>query len=177
VNVRVIAATHRDLAEDVRTGRFREDLYYRINVFPVRVPPLRERAEDIPLLVWTFLEEFCSRMGKRITQVPRGTMEALQRHAWPGNVRELKNVIERGAIVTTGETLRVPMLEDAPLLEARPTTLADSEREIIVRTLETTRGRVKGPKGAATALGLNPSTLYGRMKKLGIRSPGHADDQ
>jgi PAS domain S-box-containing protein len=177
VNVRVIAATHRDLAEDVRTGRFREDLYYRINVFPVRVPPLRERSEDIPLLVWTFLEEFSSRMGKRITQVPRGTMEALQHHTWPGNVRELKNVIERGAIVTTGETLRVPMLEDAPLLETRPTTLADSEREIIVRTLETTRGRVKGPKGAAAALGLNPSTLYGRMKKLGIRSPGQADDR
>jgi formate hydrogenlyase transcriptional activator len=177
VNVRVIAATHRDLAEDVRKGRFREDLYYRINVFPIRVPPLRERVEDIPLLVWAFLEEFSSRMGKRITQVPRGTMEALQRCAWPGNVRELKNVIERAAIVTTGETLRVPMLEDAPLLEARPTTLADSEREIILRTLEITRGRIKGPKGAAAALGLNPSTLYGRMKKLGIRSPGSADER
>ncbi len=177
VNVRVIAATHRDLAEDVRRGRFREDLYYRINVFPVRVPPLRERAEDIPLLVWTFLDEFSSRMGKRITQVPRGTMDAFQRYAWPGNVRELKNVIERGAIVTTGETLRVPMLEDAPPLETRPTTLADSEREIILHTLESTRGRIKGPKGAAAALGLNPSTLYGRMKKLGIRSPKQAGDR
>ena len=102
VNVRVIAATHRDLAEDVRKGRFREDLYYRLNVFPILVPPLRERAEDIPLLVWAFLEEFCARMGKKITQVPRRTMEALQRYPWPGNVRELRNVIEHGAIVTTG---------------------------------------------------------------------------
>ena len=108
VNVRVIAATNRDLAEEVRKGRFREDLYYRLNVFPIRVPPLRERPEDIPLLVWAFLEEFSSRMGKKITQVPRKTMEALQRHPWPGNVRELRNVIEHGAIITTGDTLRVP---------------------------------------------------------------------
>ena len=100
-----IAATNRDLAEEVRKGRFREDLYYRLNVFPIRVPPLRERAEDIPLLVWAFLEEFSARMGKKITQVPRKTMEALQRHAWPGNVRELRNVIEHGAILTTGDTL------------------------------------------------------------------------
>ena len=113
VNVRVIAATNRDLTEEIRKGRFREDLYYRLNVFPIRVPPLRERAEDIPLLVWAFLEEFSSRMGKKITQVPRKTMEALQRHPWPGNVRELRNVIEHGAIVTTGDTLRVPMLDEA----------------------------------------------------------------
>ena len=175
-NVRVIAATHRDLEEDVRTGRFRQDLYYRINVFPVRVPPLRERVEDIPLLVWTFLEEFSSRMGKRIIQVPRRTMDALQRYHWPGNVRELKNVIERGAIVTTGDTLRVPMIEDAGPARVRPATLADSEREIILRALESTRWQIKGPSGAAAALGLKPSTLYGRMKKLGIRPPGRADD-
>ncbi len=120
VDVRVIAATNRDLAEEVRKGRFREDLYYRLNVFPIRVPPLRERAEDIPLLVWTFLEEFCSRMGKKITQVPRKTMEALQRHPWPGNVRELRNVIEHGAIVTTGDTLKVPMLDEAVAGRRRP---------------------------------------------------------
>ena len=113
VDVRLIAATNRDLVEEVRKGRFREDLYYRLNVFPIRVPPLRERAEDIPLLVWTFLEEFSARMGKKITQVPRQTMEALQRHPWPGNVRELRNVIEHGAILTTGDTLQVPMLDDA----------------------------------------------------------------
>ena len=174
VNARVIAATHRDLADDVRTGRFRQDLYYRINVFPVRVPPLRDRAEDIPLLVWTFLEEFSGRMGKRITQVPRKTMEALQRYPWPGNVRELKNVIERGAIVTTGDTLRVPMLDDLSPEESRPATLADAERELILRTLVRTGWHIKGPNGAAAALGLNPSTLYGRMKKLGIHAPGPA---
>ncbi len=133
------------------------------------MPPLRERAEDIPLLVWAFLEEFSSRMGKKITQVPRTTMDALQRHPWPGNVRELRNVIEHGAIVTTGETLRVPRLDDAAP-EAAARTLADAEREHILRTLERTGGRIKGPKGAAAALGLNPSTLYSRMKKLGIES-------
>jgi formate hydrogenlyase transcriptional activator len=176
VDVRVIAATHRDLAEDIGKGRFREDLYYRLNVFPIRVPPLRERAEDIPLLVWTFLEELSSRMGKRITQVPRKTMEALQRQPWPGNVRELKNVLEHAAILTTGETLRVPMLDDAAPVGAPTRTLAESERELILRALEKTDWRIKGPKGAAAALGLNPSTLYSRMKKLGIQPPGHAED-
>jgi formate hydrogenlyase transcriptional activator len=175
VDVRLIAATNRDLADDIRTGRFREDLYYRLNVFPIRVPPLRERREDIPLLVWTFLEELSSRMGKRITQVPRKTMEALQRHPWPGNVRELKNVIEHGAIITNGDTLRVPTLDDAAPVGAQQHTLADSERELIVRALESTGWHVKGPRGAAGALGLNASTLYSRMKKLGIRMPGHAE--
>jgi formate hydrogenlyase transcriptional activator len=176
VDVRLIAATNRDLVEEIRKGRFREDLYYRLNVFPIRVPPLRERAEDIPLLVWTFLGEISSRMGKKITQVPRQMMEALQRHPWPGNVRELKNVIEHGAILTTGNTLRVPLLDEAAAVGAPPPTLADSERELIVRALESAGWRIKGPKGAAAALGLNPSTLYGRMKKLGIRPPGPADD-
>ena len=169
VDVRVIAATNRDLAEAIRKGRFREDLYYRLNVFPIRVPPLRERAEDIPLLVWAFLEEFSSRMGKKITQVPRKTMEALQRHPWPGNVRELRNVIEHGAIITTGETLRVPMLDETMPVAAPPQTLADAEREHILRALESAGWHIKGPNGAAAVLGLNPSTLYSRMKKLGIR--------
>jgi len=176
VDVRLIAATNRDLLEEVRKGRFREDLYYRLNVFPIRVPPLRERAEDIPLLVWTFLEDLSARMGKRITQVPRQTMEALQRHPWPGNVRELKNVIEHGAILTTGDTLKVPLLDDAAPVGAPPQTLADSERELILRALESAGWRIKGPKGAAAGLGLNPSTLYSRMKKLGIRPPGSAED-
>jgi transcriptional regulator with GAF, ATPase, and Fis domain len=158
VNVRVIAATNRDLTEEIRKGRFREDLYYRLNVFPIRVPPLRERTEDIPVLVWTFLEEFSTRMGKKITQVPRKTMDALVRHPWPGNVRELRNVIEHGAILTTGDTLRLPMLEDAAPAGAPPPTLADSERELILRALASTGWRVKGPKGASAALGLNPST-------------------
>jgi transcriptional regulator with GAF, ATPase, and Fis domain len=169
VNVRVIAATNRDLADEIRRGRFREDLYYRLNVFPIRVPPLRERAEDIPLQVWAFLEEFSSRMGKKITQVPRATMEALQRHPWPGNVRELRNVIEHGAIITTGDTLKVPLLGGAAPGMALSQTLADAEREHILRALESSGWRIKGPKGAAAALGLNPATLYSRMKKPGIR--------
>jgi formate hydrogenlyase transcriptional activator len=167
VNVRVIAATNRDLTEDLHVGRFRRDLYYRINVFPILVPPLRERPEDIPLLVWAYLKEFSSRMGKKITQVPRATIEALQRHPWPGNVRELRNVIEHGAIITSGETLRVPMLSD--VTPARPAqTLADSERAHILEALEKTGWRIKGLRGAATILGLKLSTLYSRMQKLGI---------
>jgi transcriptional regulator with GAF, ATPase, and Fis domain len=171
VDVRVIAATNRELAEEIRKGRFREDLYYRLNVFPIRVPPLRERPEDIPQLVWTFLGELSARMGKRITQVPRKTMDALQRHPWPGNVRELKNVIEHGAILTSGDTLRVPLLEDAAPAAASQPTLADAERQIVLQALEARRWRIKGPNGTAAALGLNPSTLYSRMKKLGIRPP------
>jgi formate hydrogenlyase transcriptional activator len=172
VDVRLIAATNRDLADDVRKGRFREDLYYRLNVFPIRMPPLRERAEDIPLLVWAFLEDLSARMGKKITQVPRATMDALQRHPWPGNVRELRNVIEHGAIITTGDTLQVSMLGDAAPVAALPRTLADAERDHILRVLESSHGRIKGPKGAAAALGLNPATLYSRMKRLGIRPRG-----
>jgi formate hydrogenlyase transcriptional activator len=174
VNVRVIAATNRDLAEAVRQGRFREDLFYRLNVFPIRVPPLRERAEDIPLLVWTFLEELSSRMGKKITQVPRATMDALVRHPWPGNVRELRNVIEHAVILTSGETLAVPRVGEGAPGAALPQTLTDLERGHILRTLETTGWRIKGPSGAAAALGLNPATLYSRMKKLGIRRTGAA---
>jgi PAS domain S-box-containing protein len=173
VNVRLIAATNRDLTEAVRQGRFREDLYYRLNVFPIRVPPLRERTEDIPLLVWSFLEEFSSRMGKKITQVPRAAMAALQRHPWPGNVRELRNVIEHGAIVTAGDTLRIPQLDEAtsPPVGAPPLTLAQAEREHILEALERTGWHIKGAQGAAAQLGLNPATLYSRMKKLGIRRP------
>ena len=168
VNVRVIAATNRDLLEEVRKGRFREDLYYRLNVFPIRMPPLRDRPDDIPLLVWTFLGEFNTRMGKKITQVPRATMEALQRQPWPGNIRELRNVIERGAIVTTGDMLQVTLAGDAAPSAAPAQTLADAEREHILRELARTGWRIKGPNGAAAALGLNPATLYSRMKKLGI---------
>jgi formate hydrogenlyase transcriptional activator len=167
VDVRVIAATNRDLAEAIRKGGFREDLYYRLNVFPIRVPPLRERAEDIPMLVWAFLEEFSSRMGKKITQVPRRTMEALQRHPWPGNVRQLRNTIEHGAIITVGESLMVPTLDDTMAAPAQ--TAADAEREQILRVLERAGWHIKGPNGAAAVLGLNPATLYSRMKKLGIR--------
>jgi len=169
VDVRLIAATNRDLAEEIRQGRFREDLYYRLNVFPIRVPPLRERSDDIPMLVWALLEEFSARMGKKITQVPRATMEALQKQSWPGNVRELRNVIERAVIVTPDETLRMPVFDGAASA-APPKTLAEAEREHILRALERAGWQIKGPTGAAAELGLNPSTLYSRMKKLGIRS-------
>jgi DNA-binding NtrC family response regulator len=170
VNVRVIAATNRNLQEAVKEGKFREDLFYRLNVFPILVPPLRERAEDIPLLVWAFLQEFCTRMGKKITQVPRKTMEALQRYPWPGNVRELRNVIEHGAIITTGDVLTVPLLDEADSAAAMDIqTLAEAERAHILRILERTNWHIKGPQGAAALLGMNPGTLYGRMKKLDIR--------
>ena len=170
VNVRVIAATNRDL-RGCPQGALPPGPLLPAQRLPHRVPPLRERAEDIPLLVGDFLEEFSSRMAKQITQVPRETMAALQRYAWPGNVRELKNVIERGAIVTTGGTLRVPMIDDSLPGSTPSPTLADSERDIIVRSLERAGGHIKGPRGAAAALGLNASTLYGRMKKLGIHPP------
>ena len=171
VNVRLIAATNRDLADEIRKGRFREDLYYRLNVFPIAVPPLRERREDIPQLVWTFLEEFSSRMGKRITQVPRKSMEDLQRRAWPGNVRELRNVIEHAAILTSGPTLRVPAPTDRPVGPDLQ-TLEEVERAHILRVLGEAGGQVKGSKGAAAILGLHPSTLYSRMAKLGIKREG-----
>jgi formate hydrogenlyase transcriptional activator len=167
VDVRVIAATNRDLAEAIRKGGFREDLYYRLNVFPIRVPPLRERAGDIPMLVWAFLEEFSSRMGKKITQVPRQTMEALQCHPWPGNVRQLRNTIEHGVIITVGESLMVPAFDETMAAPAQ--TSADAGREHILRALERAGWHIKGPNGAAAVLGLNPATLYSRMKKLGIR--------
>jgi len=177
VNVRVIAATNRDLSDEVRKGRFREDLYYRLNVFPIRMPPLRDRQQDIPLLVWDFLADFSARMGKKITQVPRATMDALQRRQWPGNVRELRNVIEHGAIITKGETLGLPDLGEAGAANPPLQTLADAEREHILRVLDSTGWRIKGPKGAAAALGLNPATLYSRMKKLGVRLRGQTEDR
>jgi transcriptional regulator with GAF, ATPase, and Fis domain len=168
VDVRVIAATNRDLKEEMRKGRFREDLFYRLNVFPIKVPPLRDRPEDVPVLVWTFIEEFCARMGKKITKVPQKSMDALQGHSWPGNVRELRNIMEHSVIISHGEILRIPHLEDSVQTSTRIMTLEEAEREQILRTLELTQWRIKGPRGAAEQLGVNPSTLYSRMEKLGI---------
>ncbi len=168
VNVRIIAATNRDLAAEVRRGTFRQDLYYRLNVFPIQVPPLRERPDDIPLLVRSFAEEFSKRMGRSVLQVPRRVMEALQLYHWPGNVRELRNVIERAVIVSTGHTLQVDLPVAAADAAAIPVSLADAEAELIRKTLKRTGGRIKGPGGAAAQLGMKPSTLYSRMNKLGI---------
>jgi transcriptional regulator with GAF, ATPase, and Fis domain len=177
VDVRVIAATNRNLIEAIREGRFREDLYYRINVFPIRVPPLRDRVEDIPQLVWTLLSECSVRMGKKITKVSRSTMEALTRRPWPGNVRELRNVIEYAAIMTQGDTLAVPAFEEAAPAAGLPQTLAEAERAHILRTLEGAAWHIKGPDGAAALLGLHPATLYSRMKKLGLWPRPHAEGQ
>jgi formate hydrogenlyase transcriptional activator len=167
VNVRLIAATNRDLAEDVRKGRFRQDLFYRINVFPIRIPPLRERVEDIPLLVWTFARELSARMGRKITRIPGKTMETLQHFSWPGNIRELRNVIERGIIISSGETLRIAPLDESQQ-DNQPVALAEHERQHILRILEMTQWHIKGTHGAAAKLGLKPSTLYTRMQKLSI---------
>jgi formate hydrogenlyase transcriptional activator len=168
VDVRVIAATNRDLAAEMRKGHFREDLFYRLNVFPIKVPPLRDRPEDVPILVWAFIEEFCSRMGKKITKVSQSTMDILQRYSWPGNVRELRNIMEHSVIISRGEILRIPPLLDPTQTSAEIMTLEDTEREHILRTLEVTHWRIKGPRGAANLLGMKPSTLYSRMEKLGV---------
>jgi formate hydrogenlyase transcriptional activator len=168
VDVRVIAATNRDLEQAVRDGKFREDLFYRLNVFPITVPPLRERREDIPVLVWTFVREFSEKMGKRIESIPKKTIEALSSHPWPGNVRALRNAIERAMILSTGTTLKVELPGAESHAEAA-TTLDDVQRSHIVRTLEATGWRIRGEGGAAERLGLKPTTLEYRMKRLGIR--------
>jgi PAS domain S-box-containing protein len=176
VDVRVITATNRDLAEEVRKGRFREDLYYRLKVFPIAIPPLRARTDDISLLAFTFMEEFATRMGKKLTKVPAKAMERLQRHSWPGNIRELRNVIEHSVIVSSGDTLTLSLLSEAPVREAEPVTLAEAEREHILKTLESTGWRIKGAHGAAQRLDLQPSTLYSRMQKLGIPNRRQKDE-
>jgi PAS domain S-box-containing protein len=195
VDVRVIAATNRDLLQEVRDKTFREDLYYRLNVFPVRLPPLQERREDIPLLVHFLVNKFALRIGKRLDGIDRPTMQRLQEYAWPGNVRELENVLERAVILTTGPTLEVapdllpapaktrPVEElaqpegagDAPAAAAaeqapsqRLPRLEAVERDHIVTVLRHTNWVITGPRGAATVLGLNPSTLRSRIKKLRI---------
>ena len=177
VNVRVIAATNRDLAEDVRKGKFREDLYYRLKVFPIAIPPLRGRLEDIPRMVFSFIEEFSMRMGKKITKISHKAMEALQKHPWPGNVRELRNVIEHSVILSTGDTLKLSFLGESPTREPHPVTLAEAEREHILKTLETTHWRIKGKHGAAKRLDMEPSTLYSRMQKLSIPTRRQREEQ
>jgi len=168
-----VATTNRNLEEEVRKGRFRQDFYYRLNVFPITVPPLRQRKEDIPLMVQAFIERYSRKLGKQITSIQKETMKALQDYPWPGNVRELESVLERAVIMCPG-----PVLQLADKLEifSSPSpsgmrTLEETERNQILKTLSETRWRIEGKGGAAAILGLHPSTLRARMHKLGILRP------
>jgi len=171
VDVRVIAATNRDLEAASREGRFRADLFYRLNVFPIALTPLRERIEDIPRLVSHFVQKYAAKLGKRVETVPRESMAALSTYPWPGNVRELEHIIERAVILTEGSILALPAgpahRGQAPE-PARVQTIEEVERDHILRVLEGTGWRVSGSGGAAALLGLPPTTLESRMKRLGI---------
>jgi transcriptional regulator with GAF, ATPase, and Fis domain len=178
--VRLIAATNRRLDEEVKAGRFRQDLWYRLNVFPITVPPLRQRPEDIPLLARHFVEKHCRRLGRPVLEISVGAVEELKGHDWPGNVRELESVLERAVITSTGAALRISDLAERPARGASaatddrsdPRTLEENERDHIVATLERTSWRIAGEGGAAALLAINPSTLRSRMQKLGIARPG-----
>ena len=169
VDVRVVAATNRDLSAEVTAGRFRADLFYRLNVFPVAVPPLRERRADIPELVGYFVREFAAAHGRAVSKVPPAAMKSLTAHDWPGNVRELRNLIERAVILSDGPALAFDAgwLAGASAAESAGTWAAQ-ERRRILDALRAAGGRVYGPGGAAHRLGLNPTTLYGKMRKHGI---------
>ena len=174
IDVRLIAATHRDLTEMVSRNEFRSDLYYRLNVFPVLVPPVRERREDIQSLVSHFVEVFAQRMGKHIDQIPQATMNALIAYSWPGNVRELQNLIERAVIRSDEGVLPNPLPrseEDAHTTTFSEGTFMDSQRALILQALEATGGVIGGPLGAAARLGLKRTTLVSKMKRLGIYRP------
>jgi formate hydrogenlyase transcriptional activator len=171
VDVRLVAATNRDLEEMIAGKQFRSDLYYRLNVFPVRIPPLRERREDIPLLARHFTQKYARRMGKHIETIPAGTMERLMRWHWPGNVRELENLIERSVIMTGGSALAVSLPEKmSGAIDAAAVVGNFEEQQRIESTLRETKGRVSGPNGAAVRLGVKRSTLLDRMRKLGINA-------
>jgi transcriptional regulator with GAF, ATPase, and Fis domain len=167
-----LAATNRDLLKAVREKTFREDLYYRLSVFPVQLPPLRDRKDDIPALVLFLVNKFATRIGKRIVGVDKETMGRLLSYSWPGNVRELENVVERGVILTNGSTLQIDpdiLSPGQPPAEALPEgTMQGVERDHILNVLRQTRGVIAGPRGAARILDLHPNTLRSRMKKLGI---------
>jgi len=168
-----VATTNRNLEEEVRRGRFRQDLYYRLNVFPITVPPLRQRKEDIPLLVQAFIERYARKLGKQITSISKETMKALQDYPWPGNIRELESVIERAVILCPGPVLQLAdKLEISSFrLSSSMRTLEEMERTQILKTLSETRWRIEGKDGAAAILDLHPSTLRARMHKLGILRP------
>jgi formate hydrogenlyase transcriptional activator len=177
VNVRIIAATNRDLSQEVQRGNFRRDLFYRLKVFPMAIPPLRERTEDIPPLVWAFVRQLEKKMGKQIEKIPQRSMEALQCYPWPGNVRELRNVIEHAMILTRGKTLVVlaPAVVNTvqPDNDNKDLTLEDAERRHVLTALQKCGWRIHGVGGAAEALGLKRTTLQAKMKKLGIKRPSN----
>jgi transcriptional regulator with GAF, ATPase, and Fis domain len=171
VNVRLVAATNRDLTKMVADKEFRSDLYYRLRVFPIMIPPLRERREDIPLLVNYFVDKHSRRLDRKIETIPPDIMRALTRWEWPGNIRELENFIERAVLLSKGPALRVPLAELEVPEESNPegdSTLEATEREHILRVLRETKGKIAGPQGAAARLGLKRTTLNSKLKKLGI---------
>jgi formate hydrogenlyase transcriptional activator len=176
VDVRIVAATNRDLAQMVEDGSFRTDLYYRLNVFPLTIPPLRERIEDIPALALHFARLSARRMGREVPSIPQKVMDALRRWSWPGNIRELQNVIER-AVILSGPTLVLPPQEFQPKVRgvtssAKPAmTFNEAEREAILSALRESGGVISGPQGAAARLGLNRTTLHSKMQRLGIQRP------
>ena len=173
-DVRFVAATNRDLKAMVEEGKFRADLYYRLHVFPLNVPPLRERREDIPLLTRYFVQKHAQRMGRNIDTIPTVVLDALTNYDWPGNIRELQNVLERSVILTNGAVLQVPMTEligktsPVPLNGRSPAQPQNGERARILKALEEARGQVGGPDGAAARLGLKRTTLQSRMRKFNI---------
>jgi formate hydrogenlyase transcriptional activator len=197
VDVRVIAATNRNLSEAAQRGRYRSDLYYRLNVYPIQIPPLRERREDVGLLAQIFLEEAGRRLGKRFGKIPNEMIEALRAYSWPGNVRELENVISRAAVISTGANLQLPEgwetegnlinrnisqssneqahSKPAAANSEREPTLGEMEKSHILEVLHQTNWRIEGPKGAALILGLHPNTLRSRMRKLGVRRRAAGD--
>jgi formate hydrogenlyase transcriptional activator len=174
VDTRIIAATHRELEQRIAEGSFREDLFYRLNVFPIPLPPLRDRIEDIPLLVWRFVEEFSRSFGKRIDTVSRKSLVALQQYSWPGNVRELRNVVERAMITVSGTELTISPPVASAAAARRSGKLVDIQREHIRTVLERAGWRIRGVGGAAERLGIKPTTLEGRMAKLGLKRSTHS---
>ena len=177
-NVRLLAATNRDLDGMVANREFRSDLFYRLNVFPIIAPALRDRIEDVPLLVRYFAQKLSRRMNKRIETVPEESMNAMMRYRWPGNIRELENFVERAVILTKGTNLNAPVWEleretgaEESSSDSKPTTMEAAEREHILATLRGTNWTISGPSGAAARLGMKRTTLQSRMKKLGISRP------
>ena len=170
-DARVIAATNRDLLQAVHCGEFRMDLYYRLNVFPIVLPPLRERREDIPSLVWFFVRHFCEKMGKRIETIHRSSMQVLQNYGWPGNVRELKNFIERAVIITSGRVLQIELPGNPAAMHQQIKTLNQAQEEHILKILKLTNWKIRGKNGAAEILATKPTTLESKMARLGIQRP------